>query len=83
MNDQRIVPRNGHQYMVRFPTALRDRLARQAKRNGRSMNTEIVEAVQQHLTRGDRVAQMWAFMQEHRANIEAIPLLLQRGAREP
>ena len=50
--------RGADQYMVRFPEGLRDRLAKIAAANGRSMNTEIVAALQNHLERGDRLAEI-------------------------
>lgn len=50
--------RGGDQYMVRFPEGLRDRLAKTAAANGRSMNTEIIAALQNHLERGDRLAEV-------------------------
>jgi hypothetical protein len=40
------------------------------------MNTEIVEAIEQHLTRADRVTQLWELFGKHQENIEAIPLIL-------
>ena len=54
---------------------LRDRVARRAAENGRSMNTEIVEAIEHHLTRADRVTQLWELFGKHQENIEAIPVI--------
>jgi predicted DNA-binding protein len=64
--------RGSDQYMIRFPDGLRDRLASRAAENGRSMNTEIVEAIERHLQGSDRISEMWQFIQEHREDIKAI-----------
>jgi hypothetical protein len=63
-------------YQVRLPPGLRDRVAQRAAENGRSMNTEIIEAIEQHLAGADRVTQLWEIFTKHRENIEAIPFLL-------
>ena len=41
------------------------------------MNTEIVEAIEEHLTRADRVTQLWELFRKHQENIEAIPMILE------
>src|SRR5262249_28772224 len=63
-------------YLVLRPPGLRDRVARRAAENGRSMNTEIVEAIERHLTGADRVTQLWEFFGKHQENIEAIRWIL-------
>jgi predicted HicB family RNase H-like nuclease len=73
---KKIAAKDADQYMLRLPPGLRDRVARRAAENGRSMNTEIIEAIEQHLTGADRVTQLWEFFGEHRANVEAIPRIL-------
>lgn len=35
-------------FMLRFPDGMRDAIAERAKRNGRSMNSEIVQILQGH-----------------------------------
>lgn len=72
----KIAAKDADQYMLRLPPGLRDRVARRAAENGRSMNTEIVEAIEQHLTRADRVTQLWELFGKHQEKIEAIPWLL-------
>ena len=62
--------------MLRLPPGLRDRVARRAAENGRSMNTEIVEAIERHLTGADRVTRLWEFFEKHQENIEAIRWIL-------
>ena len=64
------------QYMLRLPPGLRERVAQKAAENGRSMNTEIVAAIEQHLSSANRVTQLWELWCKHEKNIEAIPRLL-------
>jgi hypothetical protein len=73
---KKIAAKDADQYMLRLPPGLRDRVAQKAADNGRSMNTEIVEAIEQHLTRTDRVTQLWELFEKHKENIEAIPMIL-------
>jgi hypothetical protein len=73
---KKIAAKDADQYMLRLPPGLRDRVARRAADNGRSMNTEIVEAIERHLTSADRVTQLWELFGKHQENIEAIPRLL-------
>jgi len=73
---KKIAAKDADQYMLRLPPGLRDRVARRAADNGRSMNTEIVEAIEHHLTRADRVTQLWGLFGKHKENIEAIPVIL-------
>jgi hypothetical protein len=69
----KIAAKGADQYMLRLPPGLRDRVAQRAAENGRSINTEIIDAIEKHLEGADRIAQLWAFLEKHRANIEAIP----------
>jgi hypothetical protein len=69
----KIAAKGADQYMLRLPPGLRDRVAKRAGENGRSINTEIIDAIEKHLVGADRIAQLWAFMEKHRATIEAIP----------
>jgi plasmid stability protein len=73
---KKIAAKDADQYMLRLPPGLRDRVARRAAKNGRSMNTEIVEAIEQHLTGADRVTQLWELFGNHQENIEVIPWIL-------
>ena len=73
---KKIAAKDADQYMLRLPPGLRDRVARRAAENGRSMNTEIVEAIERHLTGADRVTQLWEFFGKHQENIEAIRWIL-------
>ena len=73
---KKIAAKDADQYMLRLPPGLRDRVARRAAENGRSMNTEIVEAIERYLTGADRVTQLWEFFGKHQENIEAIRWIL-------
>ena len=44
--------------MLRLPDGLRERAKRRAADNGRSLNTEIVAALERHLESGDRLAEL-------------------------
>jgi hypothetical protein len=73
---KKIAGKDAEQYMLRLPAGLRDKVARRAAENGRSMNTEIIAAIEKHLEGTDQVSQLWQMFEEHRENIEAIPLIL-------
>jgi hypothetical protein len=60
------------QFMLRLPDGMRDKLAKMAEANGRSMNAEILSALEQHLAGTDRLSAIEAFIQKHRTNIEAV-----------
>ena len=63
------------QCMLRLPPGLRDKVAARAAQNGSSMNTEIIEAIEHHLQGADRMTRLWEFFEQHRENIESVPLL--------
>ena len=73
---KKIATKGGEQYMLRLPAGLRDRVARRAAENGRSMNTEIVDAIEKYLEETDRITQLWEMFEKHRESIEAIPRVL-------
>ena len=62
--------------MLRLPPGLRDKVAARAAQNGRSMNTEIIEAIERYLQGADRITRLWEFFERHRESIESVPLLL-------
>ena len=49
----KIAPIRADQYMLRLPPGLRERVKERATQNGRSINTEIISALEQHLEQGD------------------------------
>jgi Arc-like DNA binding domain len=71
----KIAGKDAEQYMLRLPAGLRDKVARRAAENGRSMNTEIIDAIEKHLEGTDRISQLWEMFEKHREHIEAIPLV--------
>jgi predicted transcriptional regulator len=44
--------------MLRFPDGMRENLAKLATANGRSMNTEIVAALEKHLEGSDKISEL-------------------------
>jgi Arc-like DNA binding domain len=77
---KKIAGKGAEQYMLRLPSGLRNSVARRADENGRSMNTEIIEAIEKHLEGADRVTELWENFGKHRENIEALDAI--RGAVE-
>jgi predicted DNA-binding protein len=69
---KKIAGKDADQYMLRLPPGLRDRVAHRAAESGRSMNTEIVEAIEKHLEGADRMTRLWEFIEKHRENVEAL-----------
>ena len=69
----KIAAKNADQYLLRLPDGLKDRVAQRAAENGRSMNTEIVTAIERYLTDADRITQLWEFFEKHKETIEALP----------
>jgi len=72
---RKIAAKDADQYMLRLPPGLRDRVARRAAENGRSMNTEIVEAIEKHLEGADRITQVWEKLKGHEQKLEDINLI--------
>jgi predicted DNA-binding protein len=72
---KKIVPKDADQYLLRLPSGLRERVARRAGENGRSMNTEIIDAIEKHLMDADRVTRLTEAFERHLPNIETIDLI--------
>jgi predicted DNA-binding protein len=68
----KVASKRADQYMLRFPEGMRAKLAKLANANGRSMNAEIIDAIEKHLEGADRMTRLWDFFEKHRENIEAI-----------
>jgi uncharacterized protein Yka (UPF0111/DUF47 family) len=51
--------RDHDKFIVRLPDGMRERIAHEAKVNGRSMNAEIVERLERTLESDDVVSQLW------------------------
>lgn len=69
---KKIAAKDADQYMLRLPPGLRDRIAYRAAQNGRSMNTEICDAIEKYLEGADRMTRVWEFIEKHRENVEAL-----------
>jgi hypothetical protein len=78
---KKIAAKDADQYMLRLPPGLRDRVARRAAENGRSMNTEIIEAIEKHLEEADKMTQLWRFFESHRDEIEGLNELFTKMER--
>ena len=70
---KKIAAKDADQYMLRLPPGLRNQVARRAAENGRSMNTEIIDAIEKHLRDADRITKLWDLFEKHREDLEAIP----------
>jgi hypothetical protein len=68
----KIAGRGADQYMLRLPTGMREAITERALENGRSINTEIVAAIEKYLAGGDRFAAIEAFIESYKEDIEAI-----------
>ncbi len=58
--------------IVRLPDGMRERLQALAEANGRSMTAETVAAIEQHLTKPDRLAAVEQFIEKHREMIDGM-----------
>lgn len=67
---KKIAAKGADQYMLRFPPGMRDAVAKLAESNGRSMNTEIVAAIEQHLRGPSRLDAIEAFIEKHRKMLD-------------
>jgi predicted HicB family RNase H-like nuclease len=54
-----IATKKADQFLLRFPPGLRARLAGRAASSGRSLNTEIIVAIEQHLEGASRLDVLW------------------------
>jgi hypothetical protein len=61
--------RGSDQYMLRLPDGMRETIAKRAAENGRSINTEIIAALEQYLAGADRYTALLDFIEVHRENI--------------
>ncbi len=58
------VGRGADQLLIRLPDGMRRRVASVAADNGRSMNAEIVAALEKHLDNDVSVIELWARLEE-------------------
>jgi uncharacterized coiled-coil protein SlyX len=75
----KMVGKRADQYMLRFPDGMRENLAKLATANGRSMNTEIIAALEKHLERDDKISeldqeieQLWLKFEDLEAKLKAV-----------
>lgn len=50
LRNSRVKNREGEQYLFRFPPGLKKKLVERACENGRSLNSELVHAIEKHLS---------------------------------
>jgi hypothetical protein len=67
---RKIAAKDADQYMLRLPPGMRDAVAKLAESNGRSINTEIVAAIEQHLKGPGRLDAIESFIEKHRQMLE-------------
>lgn len=60
------------QYLIRLPDGMRLKLSKLAEANGRSMNAEIVSALEQHLTGSDRLSAIESSIQNHHRTVQEL-----------
>jgi predicted nucleic acid-binding Zn-ribbon protein len=68
----KVVGKRADQYMLRFPEGMRENLAKLATANGRSMNTEIIAALEKHLERDDKISKLEQDIDQLRLKFEDI-----------
>ena len=73
---KKIAAAGADQYMLRLPAGMRDAVAQLADGNGRSINTEIIAAIEQHLKGPDRLSSIEAFIEKYRRTIERVHTLI-------
>lgn len=67
--------RDYDKFMLRFPDGMRDAIAERAKVNGRSMNSEIVQILQDAISGKDAI-------DKDQLDMEKIKMILDRVAEE-
>jgi hypothetical protein len=74
---RKMAGKRADQYMLRFPEGMRENLAKLAASNGRSMNTEIIAALEKHLERDSdikrlerKLGELWDSMLEIQRHID-------------
>lgn len=65
------------QYLIRLPDGMRSRLSQLADANGRSMNAEIVSALEQHLAGSDRSSAIEATIHNHQRTLRELESRIQ------
>lgn len=63
------VGRGSDQFILRFPEGMRDRIARLAKKNERSMNSEILARLERTFEEDDVISGMWLKIEELEARV--------------
>jgi len=64
--------RGADQFIVRLPDGMRDRIANLSRHKGRSMNTEIVDALEKHLDNDVSASELWAKVERLESKVQAL-----------
>ena len=51
--------RSSDKFILRLPEGMRDRIAALAREKGRSMNAEVIAALEQYIENDDTIAVLW------------------------
>jgi predicted DNA-binding protein len=73
------VGRGADQLLIRLPGDMRQRIASLAADNGRSMNAEIVAALEKHLESGDAIVELWARVEKLESKVHDHDVTLYPG----
>jgi hypothetical protein len=68
--------RGSDQFVIRFPEGMRDRLAKLAAANGRSMNTELIDRLEKSMVDSDNLKNLETSVAELWGKIEEIEIFL-------
>ena len=73
----KMVGKRADQYMLRFPDGMRENLAKLATANGRSMNTEIIAALEKHLAGDGKISKLEQDIDQLRLKFEDLEAKLE------
>ncbi|WP_333919435.1 Arc family DNA-binding protein [Bradyrhizobium sp. CCBAU 45321] len=64
--------RDSEKFILRMPAGMRDRIAKMAAQNGRSMNSEIIAALEKYVEATDSISLLWDAIDELQKQIDDI-----------
>lgn len=67
---QAVAGRGSDKFILRLPDGMRSRIAALAAQNGRSMNTEIIAALEKYIEGEDNISLLWDAIAELQAEIQ-------------
>lgn len=63
-NPQGTTGRGSEKFILRLPAGMRDRIAKLAAQNGRSMNSEIIAALEKYVEADDSIGLLWNALED-------------------